>query len=61
MKFMKGRIGEMKVIHIVLFVAGLFLVAQSFLTACPTAWGLLEQEKKQVEEFYEDYFQAEKV
>lgn len=26
----------MKVIHFVLLVVGLFLVAQSFLTACPT-------------------------
>jgi hypothetical protein len=29
----------MKVIHCIIFVVGLFLVAQTFLTACPTGYG----------------------
>ncbi|MFT6765171.1 MAG: hypothetical protein ACJAZS_000038 [Alteromonas naphthalenivorans] len=44
----------MKVIHFVIFIVGIFLVAQTFLTACPTPYyEELTREKREVEESFQ--------
>jgi hypothetical protein len=55
-RFMKRRIGEMKVINVVGFLLVVVLVAQSFLTACPTGWSpedLVSEETIQIEKVAE--------